>query len=172
MMSFILKRLSISPLVTCTRLFAIEDWTIKYSEYISCKSIFLCQSSGADLEGGGVGWSRQPPGIFKIYISENIIRDIFVCIFQNVPSLVARSLLYLNRMKVHLCFDVNSKLAIGILFFIISMQNNNNNKLYMYVWHVRGSVGNKSDSYFTKKRKFKLHILFFANIFEHVLSTN
>ena len=144
-MSFILKRLSISPLVTCTRLFAIEDWTIKYSDTYPV-SLFLCQSSGADLEGG-VLVGLDTPWIFKIYISENIIRDIFVCIFQNVPSLVARSLLYLNRMKVHLCFDVNSKLAIGILFFIISMQNNNNNKLYMYVWHVRGSVGNKSDSY-------------------------
>ena len=47
---------------------------------------------------------------------------IFVCTFQNFPSLVARSLLYLNRMKVQLCFYVNSKLAVGIFFFIILMQ--------------------------------------------------
>ena len=103
---------------------------------------------GCGSRGGGDGLDT-PWNFQNIHLGEqhlnifDIIRGIFVCIFQNFPSLVARLLLYLNRMKVNLCFDVNSKLAVGILFFIISMQNNNK----LYVWHVRGSVGNKSFIY-------------------------
>ena len=132
LMSFTLKRLSIT---SCNMHMTICNWRLdnKVFWWISRKSIFLCQSSGADLEGGGVCGLDTPWNFQNIHVHLgeqhlnifDIIRCIFVCTFQNFLSLVARSLLYLNRMKVHLCFDVNSKLAVGILFFIISMQNNN-----------------------------------------------
>ena len=46
-------------------------------------------STGADLEGGG---GSGPPGIFKIYISENNVTlsalswGIFTCIFQKISG--------------------------------------------------------------------------------------
>ena len=89
-------------------------------------SIIGCGSRG----GGGLytPWNFQ-----NIHLGEqhlNIfytIRGSFVhCMHISKSPVSCRSLVIeLNRMKVRLCFDVNSKLAIGILFFIISMQNNN-----------------------------------------------
>ena len=131
-------------------------------------SIIGCGSRG---EGCGLDtpWNFQNIHLGEQHLNIfDIIRGIFVCTFQNFPSLVDRALLYLNRMKVHLCFDVNPKLAVGILFFIISMQNNNK----LYVWHVLGSVGNKSDSYLQRNENLSYTFYFSANIFEHVLSTN
>ena len=80
---------------------------------------------GCGSRGGGDGLDT-PWNFQNIHLGEqhlnifDIIRGIFVCIFQNFPSLVARLLLYLNRMKVNLCFDVNSKLAVGVFYFSLS----------------------------------------------------